>query len=221
MVMMVIMVMIQWRPLQCSSNVHLWSQDSGAVTGYVLLTALVEVALSVLVHAGLTGAAGAVAALRGRPPPNSSLRAGAGGHAGRRALVLVRRRPQLSEGRIFLYPLDAVGCSHDDDTGETGGVMWYGPSVTGDIPSSAETFIMYATYSLPQSRVNLFNCARPTGKFILRHTAVLNTSLFSVEGDQTCFTVFTTSSYNNHMASYLHYSSARNRRWFYIKLKPY
>lgn len=92
------------------SDSDLWSQHGGAVTGNVLLAALVEVALSVLVHAGLTGAAGAVAALRGRPPPDPSLRAGARGHARHRALVLVRRRLVLVEGGVFLYSLDAVDC---------------------------------------------------------------------------------------------------------------
>ena len=94
----------------------LWSQHGGAVTGDVLLAALVEVALGVLLHAGLTGASGAVAALRRRPPPDPSLRAGARGHARRRALVLVRRRLVLVEGGVLLYSLDAVGC------GDTEGV---------------------------------------------------------------------------------------------------
>lgn len=89
-------------------QLHLWAQHSGAVTGYVLLTSFVEVALGVLVHTGLT-----VAALGGRPSRDLPLRARARGRARRRALAPVRRRPGLADGGTDLFSLDPVGCFHD------------------------------------------------------------------------------------------------------------
>lgn len=47
-----------------SMESHFWSHHSCAVAGDVLLAALVEVALSVLLHTGLAGAVGEGAVLR-------------------------------------------------------------------------------------------------------------------------------------------------------------
>lgn len=95
------------------------SQHGRAVAGYVLLTAFVQVALGVLLRTGLTGAAGTVAALWGRPPPDASLRAGTR-RARHHALVLVRGGLGLNEGWIF-NPLDAAGCFCNSD--REGGVL--------------------------------------------------------------------------------------------------
>lgn len=113
----------------------LWSHDGRAVTGDVLLAAFVEVALGVLVHTGLAGAAGAGAVLRRGPPSDFLLRTAAG-DARRRALGLVGRGLRVADGGVFLDSLDAVGCSHDSDREE---VTRYRCWVTGNILCSTVT----------------------------------------------------------------------------------
>ena len=88
------------------SSSDLCPQHSGAVTGYVLLVAFVEVALSVLVHAGLTGALGAH---QSRAPPDRPARPRAR-DSRRGVLVLIRGRLELVQRMVSLYPLDIVGC---------------------------------------------------------------------------------------------------------------
>lgn len=113
----------------------LWSHHGRAVAGDVLLAAFVEVALGVLVHTGLAGAAGAGAVLRQGPPSDFPLRAGAG-HARHRALGLVGRGLGVADGGVFLDSLDAVGCSHDSEREE---VTRYRSWVTGNMLCSTVT----------------------------------------------------------------------------------
>lgn len=113
----------------------LWSHHGRAVAGDVLLAAFVEVALGVLVHTGLAGAAGAGAVLRQGPPPDFPFRAGAG-DARHRALGLVGRGLGVADGGVFLDSLDAVGCSHDSDREE---VTRYRSWVTGNMLCSTVT----------------------------------------------------------------------------------
>lgn len=103
----------QFRQMVQLVDPHLWSHHGCAVAGDVLLAAFVEVALSVALHAGLAGAAGAGAVLRRRRPPGSAGLRTRAGDARRRALVLVGRGFGIADGGLRSDPLYAAGCSRD------------------------------------------------------------------------------------------------------------